>query len=180
MSQNKRQSCVAGRAFLLTIVSVAMLVAACSASDSPATPTALSPALASVAANATFALEVPTSFPTSANRLSQAQSERLTPNIVNLTYTSAETTVVGGTPRASAVLFITESGGKMAQPATGAGRLVSKDASGYELLEGPDKQPGVSSYNASGNGRTIIMIFQGEKPTDQGVEKLLASLQVVK
>lgn len=165
---------------MFAAIAAAMLAAACSGSESPATPTAVSPALATVVARAPFAVVVPTSFPTSADQLTQAQSDPVTPSLLHLTYVSRDETTVDGTPRATATLFMTESSGKMVQPTTGGGRLVSKDASGYELHEGPDKQPGVSSYNAISNNRSIIMIFQGEKPTDQGVEKMLASLKVVK
>lgn len=161
-------------------IAAGVLAAACGSSDAASTPIAVNPALATAAAHSSFSIEVPTSFPTSADRLTQAQSDPVTPSLLHLTYVSQEESTAGGTPRATATLFMTESSGKMVQPTTGGGRLVSKDASGYELHEGPDKQPGVSSYNAISNNRSIIMIFQGEKPTDQGVEKMLASLKVVK
>lgn len=147
--------------------------AACSRSNSPATPAALSPAIETAAAKASFSVVAPTFFPTSADRLTQAESDPVTPSLLHLTYTA-------GTTRSSATLLITESSGKMAQPETGGGRLVSKDASGFQLREGPDRQPDASSYNATGNTHTLIMIFRGEKPTDAGVEKLLASLEPVK
>ncbi len=168
------------RSVLPVALAIGAMAAACSSSNSPATPTAVSPALATAAARSSFSIEIPTSFPTSADQLTQAESDPVTPSLLHLTYISQKETTVGGTPRASATLFITESGGKLVEPSTGGGRVVSKDASGYQLREGPDKQSGVSSYNATSANRSLIMIFEGAKPTDGGVEKLLASLQPVK
>ena len=169
-----------GRFVLAFAIAIGVMAAACSSSSVPATPTSVPSALATVAAKAGFPLMVPTSFPTSADQLTQAESDPVTASLLHLTYASQDKSTVGGTPRATATLFITESSGKMVQPATSGGRLVSKDASGYQLREGPDAQSGVSSYNTTSNSLSLVMIFQGERPTDAGVEKSLASLEVVK
>jgi hypothetical protein len=133
-----------------------------------------------------FPVRVPDYFPTSANKLAQITTN-LGPSghgipkgngvpMLNLGFDGGPFTFDGKPGISSLVIF--ELNGRLNSP---TGKLWEQDLAGftvYQDISGTDGsgKPTRTSYMALEANATFVFIFEGEQPTREGLERMLASL----